>query len=153
MLGQKRLCKTSNKFARHLVMRKSTLSAHHSECHRVIWKKFLLRHLTPSGSYRAAQYAASFPRHVGNFVLDAVIPHGRVGTLSVINFKRLNYFKSSFDRVQDSIAALNRGILRADAYCQNNSSCPWHSNGTGIIPTVCSPIDYCAGAFVDLDYR
>lgn len=93
MLGQKRLCKTLNKFARHLVMRKSTLSAPHSECYRVIWKKCLLIHLTPSGSYRAAQYAASFPRHVGNFVLDAVIPHGRVGTLSIIYFKAANLFQ------------------------------------------------------------
>jgi pimeloyl-ACP methyl ester carboxylesterase len=31
-----------------------------------------------SGSFRAAQYAATYPDRVGNFVLDAVTPHGRV---------------------------------------------------------------------------
>jgi hypothetical protein len=33
-----------------------------------------------SGSFRAAQYAATFPERVQSFALDAVIPHGRVCT-------------------------------------------------------------------------
>jgi hypothetical protein len=40
-----------------------------------------LRVLVPTiyrGGYRAAQYAATFPYRVGNFVLDAAAPHGRV---------------------------------------------------------------------------
>ncbi|PMD32000.1 hypothetical protein L207DRAFT_441349 [Hyaloscypha variabilis F] len=70
------------------------------------------------GSFRAAQYAATYPERVDNFVLDAVVPHGR----------------SMFDQVQDTMAATNRLMLRADAYCQNNSSCPFHNQGKGSVP-------------------
>ncbi|KAE9398532.1 alpha/beta-hydrolase [Gymnopus androsaceus JB14] len=70
------------------------------------------------GSFRATQYAVAYPQRVNRFVLDAVVPHGR--NLS--------------DQAKDNIAALNRGILRADAYCQNNASCPFHSEGQGSVP-------------------
>jgi len=42
-----------------------------------------------------------------------------------------------FDQVQDTMAATNRLMLRADAYCQNNSSCPFHNQGKGSVPKVC----------------
>jgi hypothetical protein len=35
----------------------------------------------PSGSFRAQQYAATFPERVGLFVLDAIVPHGLVRSL------------------------------------------------------------------------
>ena len=34
-----------------------------------------------------------------------------------------------FDQAQDTMAATNRLMLRADACCQNNSSCPFHIQG------------------------
>jgi hypothetical protein len=34
------------------------------------------------------------------------------------------------------MVAANRALLRADAYCQNNASCPFHSQGKGSIPKV-----------------
>lgn len=37
-----------------------------------------------SGSFRAQQYANDHPKRVGLFVLDAVIPHGRVGLSKAI---------------------------------------------------------------------
>ncbi|KAJ9611511.1 hypothetical protein H2200_004695 [Cladophialophora chaetospira] len=64
-----------------------------------------------NGSYRAQQYAATFPHRIDRLVLDAVIPH--------------NY--SVFDLVNASLRASNRALLRADAYCQNNQTCPIHA--------------------------
>jgi hypothetical protein len=42
-----------------------------------------------------------------------------------------------FDQVQDTMAATNRLMLRADAYCQNNSSCPFYNQGKDSVPKVC----------------
>ncbi|KAJ9615006.1 hypothetical protein H2200_001080 [Cladophialophora chaetospira] len=72
------------------------------------------------GSYKAAQYATTFPKHVGNFVLDSVVPHG----LSVNA------------QAQDMIVANNRALVRADAFCQNNATCPFKSMGRGSVPKV-----------------
>ncbi|RDL37041.1 Uncharacterized protein BP5553_04474 [Venustampulla echinocandica] len=69
------------------------------------------------GSFRAAQYAAKYPNRVNNFVLDAVVPHGR----------------SLLAQAQDDIAASNRLMLRADAYCQNDPTCPFHTQGQGSV--------------------
>ena len=44
-----------------------------------------------------------------------------------------------FDQVQDTMAATNRLMLRANAYCQNNSSCPFHIQGKGSVPKVRVP--------------
>ncbi|KAK5118743.1 hypothetical protein LTR85_007949 [Meristemomyces frigidus] len=70
------------------------------------------------GTYRAAQYAATFPERVGHFALDAVAPHGM----------------SFLDNIKYDIIAANRVLLRADAFCQNNASCPFHNEGKGGIP-------------------
>ncbi|RFU28898.1 hypothetical protein B7463_g7452, partial [Scytalidium lignicola] len=69
------------------------------------------------GSFRAAQYAATFPERVDHFVLDSVTPHGR----------------SFFQQAQDDIAATNRLMQRADAYCLNDASCPFHGKGKGSV--------------------
>ncbi|RDW61639.1 hypothetical protein BP5796_11531 [Coleophoma crateriformis] len=91
------------------------------------------------GSFRAAQYAATFPAHVGRFVLDAVTPHGR----------------SEFDKAQDAVAAINRGMLRVDAYCQQTVTCPFHSQGNGSVIKVfqqiveaakTTPLNFCINA-------
>lgn len=42
-----------------------------------------------SGSYRAAQYAATYPHRVGNFVLDAVAPYGLVMLLTSLETIKL----------------------------------------------------------------
>ncbi|TKA75526.1 hypothetical protein B0A55_03525 [Friedmanniomyces simplex] len=69
------------------------------------------------GSYRAAQYASTFPERVGHFALDAVVPHGF----------------SIEEQVKGDILAVNRGLDRADAYCQNNATCYWHHAGRGSV--------------------
>ncbi|KAH8654995.1 hypothetical protein BGZ60DRAFT_546624 [Tricladium varicosporioides] len=71
------------------------------------------------GSFRAAQYAATFPDHAGNFALDAIVPHGE-------NF---------YDRAQDSIRVLNLEVFRIDAFCQNTPSCPFRKDGRGGVLT------------------
>ncbi|KAK0247435.1 hypothetical protein LTS09_017415 [Friedmanniomyces endolithicus] len=76
------------------------------------------------GSYRAAQYAATFPERVGHFVLDAVVPHG----LSIE------------EQVKDDIIAVNRGLDRADAFCQNNNTCYWHHAGRGSVQATWSTL-------------
>ncbi|KAK5699834.1 hypothetical protein LTR97_005965 [Elasticomyces elasticus] len=73
-----------------------------------------------TGSYRAAQYAATFPSRVDKFVLDAVVPHGM----------------SMPDQVKYDLIAVNRGLDRADAYCQNNATCYWHHAGRGSVQKV-----------------
>ncbi|KAL6241664.1 hypothetical protein RBB50_011446 [Rhinocladiella similis] len=70
------------------------------------------------GSYRALQFAHAYPNSVGHFVLDAVVPHG----------------VDPGQQAEDEIVAANRVLLRADAYCQNNSSCPFRNAGKGSIP-------------------
>jgi hypothetical protein len=37
------------------------------------------------------------------------------------------------------MAAANRALLRADAYCQNNKSCPFNSQGKRSVPKVSRP--------------
>ncbi|KAI1346989.1 hypothetical protein F5Y01DRAFT_319158 [Xylaria sp. FL0043] len=70
------------------------------------------------GTYRAQQYTAAFPSRVDKLVLDAIVPHGR----------------SLRDKSLDGIKALNRAVLRADAYCQDNDSCQLKSLGKGSVP-------------------
>ncbi|OAL39580.1 hypothetical protein AYO20_00977 [Fonsecaea nubica] len=70
------------------------------------------------GSYRALQFAQTYPDSVGHFVLDAVVPHGVCPS----------------QQAENEMAAANRVLLRADAYCQNNSSCPFSGAGKGSVP-------------------
>ncbi|KAI0096815.1 hypothetical protein F4776DRAFT_677065 [Hypoxylon sp. NC0597] len=70
------------------------------------------------GTYRAQKYALAFPDRVGYFALDAGVPYGM----------------TLFDRAQAHVSSGNRALLRADAYCQNHPSCPFHSEGVGSIP-------------------
>ncbi|KAI1412062.1 hypothetical protein F5Y13DRAFT_180412 [Hypoxylon sp. FL1857] len=70
------------------------------------------------GTYRAQEYAFTFPNRVGHFALDAGVPYGM----------------TVFDRAQAQINSGNRALLRADAYCQNDPSCPFHSEGVGGVP-------------------
>ncbi|KAF2812960.1 alpha/beta-hydrolase [Mytilinidion resinicola] len=72
------------------------------------------------GSYRAQLYAAKYPHHVGHFVLDAVVAPGL----------------SLDDQANTGILAGNRALLRADAYCQNDPSCPFKAQGRGSVPKV-----------------
>ncbi|KAJ7932817.1 Alpha/Beta hydrolase protein [Mycena leptocephala] len=69
------------------------------------------------GSFVGAAYAAKFPQRVGHFILDAVLPHG-------MPFQ---------DMVTDQVAAINRLLLRADAFCLEDSTCPFHGQGKGSV--------------------
>ncbi|KAI1120119.1 hypothetical protein F5Y10DRAFT_290288 [Nemania abortiva] len=70
------------------------------------------------GTYRAQQYAAAFSSRVDKLVLDAVVPHGR----------------ALHDKALDDIKALNRAVLRADAFCQDSDSCQLKRLGKGSVP-------------------
>ncbi|KAF7359014.1 hypothetical protein MSAN_01242100 [Mycena sanguinolenta] len=69
------------------------------------------------GTFVGAAYAAKYPERVGHFVLDAVLPHG-------MPFQ---------DMVTDQVAAINRLLLRADAFCVEDTSCPFHGQGKGSV--------------------
>ena len=45
--------------------------------------------------------------------------------------------KSLFDQANDDIAAQNRIMQRADAYCLNDTTCPFYSQGKGSVIKVC----------------
>ncbi|KAJ7708607.1 hypothetical protein B0H16DRAFT_656201, partial [Mycena metata] len=69
------------------------------------------------GTFAGMAYAARFPERVDRFVLDAVIPHG-------MPFQ---------DMVTDQVAAANRLVLRADAFCLTDIKCPFHGQGNGSV--------------------
>ncbi|KEF62526.1 uncharacterized protein A1O9_00499 [Exophiala aquamarina CBS 119918] len=69
------------------------------------------------GTYRGLQYATTYPDTVGRVVLDAVVPHGI----------------SRSQQSKAGIIAANRALVRADAFCQNNSTCPLRDQGKGSV--------------------
>ncbi|KAJ7837987.1 hypothetical protein B0H14DRAFT_2790225 [Mycena olivaceomarginata] len=69
------------------------------------------------GTYYGALYAHTFPEHVGRFALDAVFTTG----------------VSNVDLISAQYAALDRSLIRSDAYCLNDTNCPLHSQGKGAI--------------------
>ncbi|KAF4628966.1 hypothetical protein G7Y89_g9180 [Cudoniella acicularis] len=85
------------------------------------------------GSFRAMQYAATFPERVDRFVLDSVVPHGRVIITICFPENKLMKLKPFVQLVQDQIAGTNRLMQRADAYCLNNASCPFYGKGKGTV--------------------
>ncbi|KAJ7692912.1 hypothetical protein B0H17DRAFT_933686 [Mycena rosella] len=68
------------------------------------------------GTYYGALYAHMFPEHVGRFALDAVFTTG-----------------SNVDLISAQYAALDRSLVRSDAYCVNDPACPLHSQGKGSV--------------------
>ncbi|KAJ7721431.1 hypothetical protein DFH07DRAFT_907013 [Mycena maculata] len=69
------------------------------------------------GTFVGMEYAARFPERVENFVLDAAIPHG-------LPFQPM---------VTDQVAAINRLLLRADAFCLTDPTCPFYGQGNGSV--------------------
>ncbi|KAJ6477205.1 hypothetical protein DFH09DRAFT_1467846 [Mycena vulgaris] len=69
------------------------------------------------GTFVGMAYAGRFPARVDRFVLDAVIPHG-------MPFQ---------DMITDQVAAANRLLLRADAFCLTDPTCPFHGQGNGSV--------------------
>ncbi|KAF8209455.1 Alpha/Beta hydrolase protein, partial [Mycena galopus ATCC 62051] len=69
------------------------------------------------GTFPGAAYAAKYPERVGRLVLDSILPHGM----------------SYQDMVTDQVAAINRLLLRADAFCLEDRSCPFHGQGKGSV--------------------
>ncbi|KAJ7607064.1 hypothetical protein B0H17DRAFT_967634 [Mycena rosella] len=69
------------------------------------------------GTFVGMAYAGRFPDRVDRFVLDATIPHG-------MPFQ---------DMVTDQVAAANRLLLRADAFCLTDPTCPFHGQGNGSV--------------------
>ncbi|KAJ6528782.1 Alpha/Beta hydrolase protein [Mycena vulgaris] len=69
------------------------------------------------GTFVGMAYAGRFPDRVDRFVLDAAIPHG-------MPFQ---------DMITDQVAAANRLLLRADAFCLTDPTCPFHGQGNGSV--------------------
>ncbi|KAJ7022425.1 hypothetical protein C8F04DRAFT_1138157 [Mycena alexandri] len=69
------------------------------------------------GTFVGAAYAARFPDRVGRFVIDAVIPHG-------MPFQEM---------IDHQMTAINRLILRSDAFCMTDPECPFHGQGKGAV--------------------
>lgn len=93
-----------------------------------------------SGTYYGALYAHTFPEHVGRFALDAVFTAGVVGPSRCIILADYIYTpQSNVDLISAQYAALDRSLIRSDAYCLNDTNCPLHSQGKGAILEVCSP--------------
>lgn len=50
--------------------------------------------------------------------------------------------QSPHEQAKYDMLAANRGLLRSDAYCQNNASCPFHADGRGSVPKVRTHVPY-----------
>ncbi|KAJ7157984.1 hypothetical protein C8R43DRAFT_882882 [Mycena crocata] len=83
------------------------------------------------GTYYGAIYAHTFPEHVGRFALDAVF------TTNI----------SNVDLISDQYAALDRSLVRSDAFCLNDTQCPLHSQGKGGVLEVFKSVIDLAGSF------
>ncbi|KAJ7784932.1 hypothetical protein DFH07DRAFT_907611 [Mycena maculata] len=73
--------------------------------------------MNASGTFVGAAYIAQFPERVGRFVIDAVIPHG-------MPFQ---------DMITDQMVAVNRLLLRSDAFCMADPTCPFYGQGKGSV--------------------
>ncbi|KAJ7702230.1 Alpha/Beta hydrolase protein [Mycena rosella] len=69
------------------------------------------------GTFVSAAYVARFPERIGRFVIDAVIPHG-------MGFQEM---------ITDQIVAINRLLLRSDAFCMTDPTCPFYGQGKGSV--------------------
>ncbi|KAH8798717.1 hypothetical protein DL96DRAFT_1509191 [Flagelloscypha sp. PMI_526] len=69
------------------------------------------------GTYYFAEYVQRFPKSIERAALDAVDVRGM----------------PDVDAIKEEVKGVNRMLLRADAYCQFNSSCPFHSQGKGSV--------------------
>ncbi|KAJ7784305.1 hypothetical protein B0H16DRAFT_1402150 [Mycena metata] len=75
------------------------------------------------GTFVGAAYADRFPDRVGRFVIDAVIPHG-------MPFQEM---------IDHQMVAINRLILRSDAFCMTDPECPFHGQGQGANGSIPAP--------------
>ncbi|KAF7362815.1 hypothetical protein MVEN_00631300 [Mycena venus] len=69
------------------------------------------------GTFVGMAYAARYPERVDRFVIDAVLPHG-IDLQSMVTFQ---------------VAAANRLVQRADAFCLTDPACPFHGQGNGSV--------------------
>ncbi|KAJ7860601.1 hypothetical protein B0H14DRAFT_2506294 [Mycena olivaceomarginata] len=69
------------------------------------------------GTFVGMEYAARYPDRVGRFVLDAAFPHG-------MPFQ---------DIVTSQVAAANRLIQRADAFCLIDPGCPFGQGNGSVV--------------------
>ncbi|KAF8212623.1 hypothetical protein K438DRAFT_1434799, partial [Mycena galopus ATCC 62051] len=69
------------------------------------------------GTFVGMAYAAKYPHRVDQFVIDAVIPHGM----------------PLQDMVTFQVAAVNRLVQRADAFCHTDPTCPFYGQGNGSV--------------------
>ncbi|KAJ6455910.1 hypothetical protein C8R47DRAFT_996593 [Mycena vitilis] len=69
------------------------------------------------GTFVGLAYAARYPHRVNQFVLDAAIPHGMPAQ----------------DMVTFQVAAANRLVQRADAFCLADPACPFYGKGKGSV--------------------
>ncbi|KAF7976223.1 hypothetical protein HWV62_7242 [Athelia sp. TMB] len=76
------------------------------------------------GTVGGALYASEYPQHMGNFIIDAIYPRGI----------------TNLELVTAQAQAANRLLLRADAYCMNDTTCPFNVNGKGSVPKAFSEV-------------
>ncbi|KAF8133467.1 hypothetical protein K438DRAFT_1739249 [Mycena galopus ATCC 62051] len=75
------------------------------------------------GTFVGAAYIAKYPENSGRFVIDAVIPHG-------MDFQEM---------ITDQMTAINRLLLRSDAFCMTDPTCPFYNQGKGSVVKVRIP--------------
>ncbi|KAF7350565.1 hypothetical protein MSAN_01616300 [Mycena sanguinolenta] len=69
------------------------------------------------GTFAGMSYAAKYPERVDRFVLDAALPHGT----------------PLQELVTTQVAAVNRLVQRADAFCHTDPTCPFYGQGNGSV--------------------
>ncbi|KAJ7663268.1 hypothetical protein DFH06DRAFT_1042439 [Mycena polygramma] len=69
------------------------------------------------GTFVSLSYATRYPDRVGQFVLDAAIPHG-------MPFQ---------DMVTFQVGAADRLVQRADVFCLTDPACPFYGQGNGSV--------------------
>ncbi|KAJ6493437.1 hypothetical protein C8R45DRAFT_989775 [Mycena sanguinolenta] len=69
------------------------------------------------GTFPGMLYATRYPERVNRFVLDAAFPHGA----------------PLQDLVTTQVAAVNRLVQRADAFCHTDPTCPFYGQGNGSV--------------------
>ena len=131
--------KTMNKSARHSDTARSTFLGSRSECGFFILNAPRFALTFEKWYIPGPDVCACFPRP-GRPLCPRFRGPPRNGTLTELRSWHLHRLtaiaQTLFDRAQAHISSSNRALLRADAYCQNNHSCPFHSEGVGSVPKV-----------------
>lgn len=134
-LGQRRWSKTMNESVRPLAITKSTFSACHSESTSL----FLLnpfRRCSLVAHIELSNMLSHFRNALVILLLTQSLLTARyVQPQSLLRGQLINVQTLS-ERATNQIEAVNRAVLRADAYCHSDPSCPFRKHGRGSVPRV-----------------